>query len=101
MTNTDAFRATVTPADLELVFARDLRVGDVTVDFTPSNRDIVIPATPAQLRRRRTTYRIVTSVRTRTDKPIIEVNENEVDWSSHDATRAMTWRIKRNIVAAR
>jgi hypothetical protein len=46
----------LTPADVEYVRARDLRVGDVIVAFTAIGHDIDVPPTQRQLRASRTRY---------------------------------------------
>lgn len=43
----------LTPADVELVTAADVVVGDTLVNFTPTGKNVMIPPTDAQLRRLR------------------------------------------------
>lgn len=82
----------ITPADLELVDSSDVVVGDVLVSFTPTGRDIVIPATPRQLARlssdRILTVDAISSPRT----GILDLGTGPNRWTN--LLTAKVWRVK-------
>lgn len=94
------YRATVTPADVEFVLATDLVVGDVLVHFTAIGRDVSIPPTTTQLRRRRTAYVPILTIDhdvTPHQKRVIELNV--ADPSTRETIArdlgVRVWRVKR------
>jgi hypothetical protein len=78
--------------DVELVTLDDLVVGDVVIDFTPLNTDIVKPPTQRQLNKPVRGFHTVDSI-TVEHRPVGRILRFAPDWVG--APFAKTWRIKR------
>lgn len=87
----------MTPADLELVDFSDVVLGDVLVNFTPTNGHAITPATQRQIDqltwksadpRRILTVAVISSPRT----GILEFNTGPDRWTG--MTTAKVWRVK-------